>query len=572
MSSTSDSNGSFRTNSTLQKSFFGYPAAFGAPINATASLPATLVWATPLSACTPVSRPLAQGAVGLVSRGNCSFADKARSLQDAGFSAMVLVDGASTDGACVLAWANSSDAAGIAIPLAIITKNAGTTLVGLLSGDAHASASLRQPEQPRVDWGATALWLLATATVATAAALARCEQAAALVLSDAGSSEKEGAARGETEGRLQITAAGAVWFVVISSALLLFLFFFLSKWLALTMVWLFALGAWTSLAALLHEAMVHAAPQCWRKAHTPPLPLRIGALPVLSTAASVASGAAALTWALCRHASWAWLLQDVLAVALMLVLLRQLLLPNLKVHASGRREKGAAGRPRLSSKPSCTPATCPPPQVACVLLPLAFAYDVWWVFIEPLVFGGRSVMVEVATGGLAHQQLPMVLRVPHWSDLPLDNPAYSILGFGDVCLPGLLTVLAARWDAATSAAWLSGLALPSVAGYGAGLGLTYAALIFGWFGDEGQPALLYLVPCTLGTVALLAWRRGQLGRLWLVDLDSTDGGGSGSAAGSSTRPVNSLSSLAMEAGEAEEYGLLASPTVGRGSLAMPSPF
>lgn len=34
-------------------------------------------------------------------------------------------------------------------------------------------------------------------------------------------------------------------------------------------------------------------------------------------------------------------------------------------------------------------------QVACILLPLCFAYDIFWVFITPLMMGGKSVMVEV---------------------------------------------------------------------------------------------------------------------------------------------------------------------------------
>lgn len=34
-------------------------------------------------------------------------------------------------------------------------------------------------------------------------------------------------------------------------------------------------------------------------------------------------------------------------------------------------------------------------QVACVLLPLSFAYDVFWVFIQPRLTHGDSVMVEV---------------------------------------------------------------------------------------------------------------------------------------------------------------------------------
>jgi len=34
-------------------------------------------------------------------------------------------------------------------------------------------------------------------------------------------------------------------------------------------------------------------------------------------------------------------------------------------------------------------------QVACVLLPLSFFYDVFWVFIQPYLTHGDSVMVKV---------------------------------------------------------------------------------------------------------------------------------------------------------------------------------
>lgn len=34
-------------------------------------------------------------------------------------------------------------------------------------------------------------------------------------------------------------------------------------------------------------------------------------------------------------------------------------------------------------------------QVACILLPLCFLYDIFWVFLEPRIMGGPSVMVEV---------------------------------------------------------------------------------------------------------------------------------------------------------------------------------
>lgn len=38
-------------------------------------------------------------------------------------------------------------------------------------------------------------------------------------------------------------------------------------------------------------------------------------------------------------------------------------------------------------------------------------------------------MIEVATGGSTHEQLPMVLRIPHH---PLGtNPAFALLGLGE---------------------------------------------------------------------------------------------------------------------------------------------
>ena len=44
---------------------------------------------------------------------------------------------------------------------------------------------------------------------------------------------------------------------------------------------------------------------------------------------------------------------------------------------------------------------------------------------------------QVAEGGGAHEALPMLLRVPVFS-LPPDMGGYSMLGFGDIILPGAL--------------------------------------------------------------------------------------------------------------------------------------
>ena len=125
---------------------------------------------------------------------------------------------------------------------------------------------------------------------------------------------------------------------------------------------------------------------------------------------------------------------------------------------------------------------------------------------------------------------------PYLSPLPLPR--------SDVILPGLLAAFAARFDAAAGcAAWHRGYFAPVVGGYGVGLVLTYAALAFEIGGSQGQPALLYLVPCTLGTLALVACWRGQFWELWGATLE----GGAERSGGSSAQAATAAAA-SMEAG------------------------
>ena len=51
-------------------------------------------------------------------------------------------------------------------------------------------------------------------------------------------------------------------------------------------------------------------------------------------------------------------------------------------------------------------------KICTILLSILFIYDIFFVFITPhLTTDGKSVMVEVATGGGSGEQLPMVLKV-----------------------------------------------------------------------------------------------------------------------------------------------------------------
>lgn len=193
-------------------------------------------------------------------------------------------------------------------------------------------------------------------------------------------------------------------------------------------------------------------------------------------------------------------------------------------------------------------------KVASVLLVVAFFYDIFFVFITPfLTKGGESIMITVATSGgpptagelwcekypsdpncQGGDPLPMLLTMPRFFDY---EGGSSLLGLGDIVLPGLLLSFAARLDAAkklvalaasrgeggvpTSATSNSGYAHsnpskmgyfgPVVVGYGVGLLMANMAV---YLMHMGQPALLYLVPCCLGTMAVLGYMRGELPQLW----------------------------------------------------------
>jgi hypothetical protein len=99
-----------------------------------------------------------------------------------------------------------------------------------------------------------------------------------------------------------------------------------------------------------------------------------------------------------------------------------------------------------------------------------------------------------------------------------------------LAVPGLLLSFAARLDAAKSlVAIVSGgrqatgrwccccmgggsyYFAPLVVAYAVGLLMANVAV---YVMNMGQPALLYLVPCTLGTMSVLGWRRQELRALW----------------------------------------------------------
>ncbi|KAJ8601793.1 hypothetical protein CTAYLR_006816 [Chrysophaeum taylorii] len=134
---------------------------------------------------------------------------------------------------------------------------------------------------------------------------------------------------------------------------------------------------------------------------------------------------------------------------------------------------------------------------AAIMLSGLFVYDIYWVF-------GTEVMVTVAKGIDGPIKFLFVRS--------LDGPNFSMLGVGDVVVPGLLVALLLRYDARNAdhdgsrgdvlvgtfdAPYFRATMLAYVAGLATTLYVMYAF-------DAAQPALLYLVPSVLGAALLRA--------------------------------------------------------------------
>lgn len=147
-------------------------------------------------------------------------------------------------------------------------------------------------------------------------------------------------------------------------------------------------------------------------------------------------------------------------------------------------------------------------QSSAILLSGLFIYDIFWVFGSKSVFGS-NVMVSVAK----QFEGPIKLVFPRFVGAgPNDT---SMLGLGDIVIPGLFVALMLRFDLRkhdiksplpTKLPYFIG----AVFAYIAGLVATYVALtVF----EAAQPALLYLVPSCLLTALGMAAIKGELGDL-----------------------------------------------------------
>lgn len=151
-------------------------------------------------------------------------------------------------------------------------------------------------------------------------------------------------------------------------------------------------------------------------------------------------------------------------------------------------------------------------KVSAIMLIGLFFYDVFWVFGSKSVFGS-NVMVSVAMG----VEAPIKLMFPR--DLGgCGTLRHSMLGLGDIVVPGLFIAFLAKWDAVKMDQKASDqfVYLNSVmVAYFLSLVTTVSIMLFF---NAAQPALLYIVPYVLITSVAVALVRGEFKELWAFEI------------------------------------------------------
>jgi signal peptide peptidase-like protein 3 len=179
-----------------------------------------------------------------------------------------------------------------------------------------------------------------------------------------------------------------------------------------------------------------------------------------------------------------------------------------------------------------------------MLLVCLFVYDIFWVFFSERFFG-VNVMVSVATQQASNPihtvanslSLPGLQLITKKLELPVkivfprdllsgmlpggSASVFMMLGLGDMAIPSMLLALVLCFDHRKSRDTVSLFELRSSKGHkyiwyalpGYTIGLI-TALAAGVLTHSPQPALLYLVPSTLGPVVIVSWMRKELSELW----------------------------------------------------------
>ena len=160
----------------------------------------------------------------------------------------------------------------------------------------------------------------------------------------------------------------------------------------------------------------------------------------------------------------------------------------------------------------------------------------------PRVYNATATAVVDAVNATLASNATATAVARNWAGERLE---FSLLGLGDIVVPGFLVSLLLRFDASRAhvirGAFPKPYFLAVLLGYVAGIAATVWVMeVF----KAAQPALLYLVPACLGTTLALALVRGELAELLAYDEEvaqSPQGSGAASDEAASSEPVASES-------------------------------
>ncbi|KAJ6819385.1 signal peptide peptidase 1-like isoform X1 [Iris pallida] len=182
-------------------------------------------------------------------------------------------------------------------------------------------------------------------------------------------------------------------------------------------------------------------------------------------------------------------------------------------------------------------------KTGAILLVGLFFYDIFWVFFTP-------VMVSVAKSFDA----PIKLL------FPTSNSArpFSMLGLGDIVIPDLLlsddsifrifVALALRFDVSRD----KQNRYFNSAFFGYTLGLVVTIVVMNWF-QAAQPALLYIVPGVIGSVAVHSLWNGEVKPLLEYDESKTEEAESSSPSTSQVAEAESSTPSTSQGADGAEH-------------------
>jgi hypothetical protein len=251
-----------------------------------------------------------------------------------------------------------------------------------------------------------------------------------------------------------LTIHHAYGFVVVGSLSLILLFFF-QKYLKYVLEVLICISGTFAVLGVLNEFNIE---PLWPNMYTLPI---IGATSGANLLALSISALLILVYVFTKS----WFLNNLIGLSFAYIIIKTVKIPNFKVGG--------------------------------LLLGLAFFYDIFWVFFSQYAFGD-NVMVSVASG----LDLPIKVLCPHFSDSAYPKSC-SMLGLGDLALPGLFLAFASRFDQQHETNYLKVLMIC----YASALLMCILVLVIF---EHAQPALLYISPLLIFGMLGYAYKRDEV--------------------------------------------------------------